>query len=504
MNLRAFFYPRHYFLYFFAISASILLSFWINWHETVINTDAICYLLSAEMVSNGVSSAMHLCGQAKWPFYSILIYGLAHTVHVSFTLAAYLLDGIFSLFSVLFFILIVKELGGSQRILWLAALVILLSHHFNSVRVYIIRDHGFWTFYLASVLCLLKYFRQSRPTTAFAWYLTLLTATLFRIEGAIFLLMLPFLAWFDSRKAWIGRAKTFAILSIPTVLLSVGIFIWLCRHPEQSFNQLGRVAEVGQQCQHGFWVALERIQQTTLALSQNVLTSFSARDASLVMSLVLFIWYLLNVIGNVSWPYALLVGYAWYKRALPASISSKIVIIGYLIVNIIVTAGFFLEQLFLSKRYLIALSLILMLYVPFALDHLWQTRQRVLFSIIAFLIFVASLGGIFDFGYSKRYIHDAGDWLAVNVPVTATLYANDAQLMYYSRHFGAQIFEKMHSCEQLDTIAQGQWKQYDYLALRLDKKIESQIKLIVDDIHAAPVQTFRNKRGDQIVIYKVH
>lgn len=506
MNLRSIFHQRNYLLYFFAISASILLSFWIDWHETVINSDAICYLLSAETVGNSISSAMHLCGQAKWPFYSVLIYSLVQITHLSYTFSAYVIDGFFSLCSVVLFILIVKELGGSKRVLWLSAFVILLSHNFNSVRVYIIRDHGFWTFYLGSVLLLLKYFTQPSAKKALGWYISLLVATLFRIEGAIFLLVLPFLTWFDSRHPWPKRAKHFAVLNVPTVLLVGAIFLWLCTHPQQTFNQLGRVAEVNQQLQHGLWLAIERYQQTKIALAQHVLVSDSVQDAGLVMAFVLFAWYVVNIINNLSWPYALLVAYAWCKRSLPWS-PNKLVIAGYLLVNILVTAGFFLEHLFFSKRYLIALSLILMLYVPFALDKLWQNsvtiRQRLLLSSIVFFIFVASLGGIFDFGYSKSYIHDAGDWLAENVPASAMLYANDYQLMYYSRHFGNKIFEKGRFYVQLNSIAHGQWKQYDYLALRLDKKPKNDVKVILDDIRILPVQIFQNKRGDQIAIYKV-
>ena len=54
---------------------------------------------------------------------------------------------------------------------------------------------------------------------------------------------------------------------------------------------------------------------------------------------------------------------------------------------------------------------------------------------------LSALGGIVDFGYSKAYIHTAGDWLAAHVPAKATLYANDYQLMYYSQHFGKRLFE---------------------------------------------------------------
>src|SRR5260221_14698638 len=93
--------PRTSTLFIFTFLLSILMSAWLGYRETVINPDAICYLLSAKMVgTNGIHPAMQLCDQARWPFYATLIYGFVHLTHLSYSLSAYLLDGIFSLLSV--------------------------------------------------------------------------------------------------------------------------------------------------------------------------------------------------------------------------------------------------------------------------------------------------------------------------------------------------------------------------------------------------------------------
>src|SRR3990167_10792551 len=197
MNQVVFFYQRERFLYCFAIIISILLSLSMNMSRPLVNPDAICYLSSAESMGEyGIKAAMQLCGQAKWPFYSMLIYGFVTMSHLSYVIAAYILDGFFSLFSVVMFILIVKKLGGSRRVLWLAAMVILLSHQFNSVREYIIRDHGFWAFYLISMFLLIRYYKQSTWQIALSWNISLMIATLFRIEGAFFLFAIPFFTLF--------------------------------------------------------------------------------------------------------------------------------------------------------------------------------------------------------------------------------------------------------------------------------------------------------------------
>jgi hypothetical protein len=65
-------------VYWAAGAASLMLSVWLALHLDIINPDAICYVLSAKQAGeSGMTAAMHLCGQASWPFYSVLIYAFS-------------------------------------------------------------------------------------------------------------------------------------------------------------------------------------------------------------------------------------------------------------------------------------------------------------------------------------------------------------------------------------------------------------------------------------------
>lgn len=492
-------------LYLFAIIASLVLSVWISCRETVINPDAICYLYAAqEFGTSGLHATMHLCPQAIWPFYSILIYSLAQTTHLSFTAAAFTLNALLTAISVVLFIAIIKELGGSKRAMWFAAAVILLAHEFNSVRQYIIRDHGFWVCYLASFWMLLRYYAKPEVGRAIAWGLILLVATMFRIEGAVFLIVMPFTVWLDTSLPFKKRFSCFLQLNTVLIVMCLLIVAWLMAHPANSMKALGRVGEVPNQLQHGAAMMWTKYTSTQNAVTQNVLTQVSARDADIVVFLTLVAWYVVNVINNLSWIFAALVVYAWYKNATRFSVHAKLVIVSYLVVNLAVTAGFFAENLFLAKRYLIALSLIFMMWVPFALDQLWHSKRKLGFFIACLLIGFSSIGGIFHFGSDKDYIRQAGDWLAVNVPENAKLYANDYQLMYYSKHFGTSIFTKIHEYVHVGALANNKWKQYDYLALMASKDKDDKAAMIMQEIHLRPLQIFMNNKGVGIYIYKVN
>lgn len=160
--------------------------------------------------------------------------------------------------------------------------------------------------------------------------------------------------------------------------------------------------------------------------------------------------------------------------------------------------------MFLSKRYLIALSLVVMLWVPFALQHLalkWRDQKWPM-ALALVMIVASSIGGVFEFGHSKKYIHDAGSWLAENTPAESKVFSNDILVMYYSHRFDKDLFENEKKFKNINVINHGKWKQYQYLALRIDKKDLSSNMPLIQEINEQPIKVFINKRGDQVRIYK--
>jgi hypothetical protein len=233
----------------------------------------------------------------------------------------------------------------------------------------------------------------------------------------------------------------------------------------------------------------------------------AADQAGMVILNAWLVWYVLSVIGNLSWIYALLVLYAMLSRTVILRSTAPIILNWYIGVNVLVTAGFLAEHFFLSKRYLIALSLVFMLWVPFALNDIirkWPSeRHRAILSVAAGLIVISSLGGVFDFGYSKTYVRDAGNWIAQNIPANASLYSNDIQLMYYSDHYGSQIFNQRQAFAGLQSLQGDKWKQFDYIALRLDDKDKAETASFISMLPSPPISIFKNRRGDRVAIYKI-
>jgi len=494
-------FRQTWFVYLVGASVSLLLSAWIGYRENVINPDAICYIKSAEAVGTaGIQAAANVCGQSKWIFFSILIYAVSAVTHLSSILSAYFLDSIFSAISVLTFIYIVRLLNGSLSTLWLAVGVILLAHDFDSVREYIVRDHGFWAFYLISIANLLIFFRVLQWRYALLWFIAIVIATLFRIEGAVFLLLLPFSAFFLKQTVFI-RFKAFFQLTLFTLLAVGALVAFFAIFSQHSISQVSRLGELHYKLIHVGGMITANFQAASIGLAQHVLNPVATKDANFVLFILLAVWYAVSVISSLSCVYAILVIYALWKKILLLDIPARLVIYGCMLINVAITIIFLAENMFMSKRYLIALTLLFLLWVPFALDKLIQKRSEMpkwLLPLVALSIIVTSLGGIFDFGYSKAYMREAGKWLAENTPEKAAIFSNDEQVLYYSAHYGQTIFDQPHS---LTALLQGKWENYDYLVFR-ESKSESEINVIIQ-MKLSRIQTFANKRGDRVIIYKV-
>ncbi len=483
--------------YLLAATLSILFSCWRILSGNVINPDGICYLAGADAMQHGITATMHACHQARWPFYSASIFIVSRLTGLSYFVAAHVLDTFFSLITVLTFISIVRFFNASAQLSRLAIVVIFLAPEFNSLLGEILHGHGFWTFYLLSILCLLHFYRHPTWQFAFSWNACLLAATLYRIEGAVFLLLMPWIVWLDTSSPLLKRLRHFIKLNLPTLCIGFALTLWLLLHPQQELTRFG---ELLHQFTSAWNMVMQRFTDESQGLATHVLTLDAANDANRILFLVYVSLYAIQVVTTLSVIYTGLVIYAWCKQLRPANFPYSLVLWGYILLNLVITFTFLIEHFVLSKRYLIALSLTLMIWVPFALDRLIQVYQQKKWVLYTLFIAMAlcSISNIIHFGCPKVFIRDAGGWLAINAPTDKKIYANDFQLMYYANHF-TKFFPEWEASQKIKPT---DWDAFDYLALREDAHHDALKASMQKNSHFVLIKQFANHCGDQVQIYQ--
>lgn len=501
-----------YKLYLAAAGLSIILTCVALCTNNPLELDALVYIKAAQMFHQAnLAAAMQIY---PWPFFSVLLAMLHKFTQLSYVHAGYLLNGSLQIIITISFIRVIKELNADKQTLLIAALVILLYPFLNKIRPYITRDFGYWAFALWSLVPLIRFSNTPLLRHALSWSLLLVIATLFRIEGAVFLLFTPLVYLLPDnnnsfRQSFYHTVKLYSW----TLIASLGFVFWqqhnATLHPADS----GRLLELVISLKTSVQLAWQAIEAKAIIIGDTVLTNISADYARIFLLGGLSSLFLTLLITTLNPVYAFLSGYGIYLKLLPVTKKIRQVLIYLILLNVVMLFVFLGQLFFLADRYLIFLNLLLLLWVPFSLSKLyqdWRARRAIttikpwLFPAVCLLGLVFVTGGIVRFGYSKAYITEAGNWLNKNTPANVKLYSNSAQLLFYAQRLdqAGQIYYLQPPI--LKAVDQNFLNHYHYLALWLTKK--------ADDINFEknlPLQklrllkSFQNKRGDKVLIFEV-
>lgn len=483
---------------------SLLLSLWALSQDSVINFDGILYVEAAEHFARGDWAA----GFAvyKWPFYSIVISSVSLVTGIAEGQAAYAVNALLYVLIVLGFIAFVGVLGGTGRILWLAAAVALLHPDLNAFRSFVIRDVGYWACYLWSLVFYFAYIRSGRPGLLISGAVVAVAAFLFRIEGIVLLTILPACLYASRNGANVRTVSVLLLAALATGAAVAAAPLWhyvsQVNVPTQSLvgNPLHFVADSWSLIVVGVADRLAGLQRELPGV-----TSMTAAAAIyLATALAMALLELVKTIGVV---FSGLVIYALYRNRtyIPAEMRSW----WWLLVAIqaALVLQFVVSNFFLAKRYPVALALTLLPIVPFLLDDIWKRCEsrgrkyawRVL--IIGALVVLQGLEGL-DVGSRKHYLKDAGLWLRANAPPGSSIYSNDRRLVYYSGLEKGKPNAEHSWHEAMQEVWTDTWRDYDYFALAMPRTQRQHEVLLFRRLEAEPVMTFSNDRGDQVLIFR--
>jgi hypothetical protein len=155
----------------------------------LVNNDGILYLAAADAFAGGgfeAARAIH-----AWPFFSVLIAGVASVLRVSPETGAQLIVATLLAATCVAFVALARDLGGDRRLQWLAAAVVLAHPWLNQSRALVVRDAGVWAFGLFALVMLLRLDRPGRGRAALRWAACSAAAVLFRADAAALMTAAP-------------------------------------------------------------------------------------------------------------------------------------------------------------------------------------------------------------------------------------------------------------------------------------------------------------------------
>jgi len=487
-----------------ATLVSLALSYWTLVLDPVINIDGTLYIQAAEHFAAGRWSAGIQI--YKWPFYSLLVGATSAVTGLGGGHAAYLLNAGLYVLVVLGFAAMVRALGGSGRVLWLAAGLVLLHPVLNEFRPFVIRDIGYWACYLWSLAYLLAYVRHGRAPLLIVGAVLAAVAALFRIEGAILVAVAPAcLVAARLRGSMASRVVSLTAAAAVIAVLAAAPLWQYVSEVHVSIDDLLRTP--ASHWLHSWELLGSQVADRLDALRRELPGLGSTAAALPVYLVVALLMSVLELAKSMGLVYAGVSAWALTRRA--EYFEPSVTRWWWLLAGLqaMLVLKFALTSFFLADRYPVALGLTLLAVVPFWVDDMWQRfaaltagARRTALAVL----FLAVVEGVvaLDVSTGKQYLKDAGLWLRATAPSGSSVYSNSRILIYYSglqetRPGAAHTWEAaMHE------IWSDSWRDHDFFALAVDESRRRNEVQLLRKLGTSPVSTFSNDDGDRVLIFR--
>lgn len=484
-----------------AISISFLLSVWMVFNTDLINADSIIYLNTAEWLSQGEwHKAFDIF---YWLLYSWLISFASQLTGLELEYAGYLINFFLDALIVYAFLLVLIETGADRKTILAGAIIILILPIINTKRGDLYRDHGYVAFYLTSLVFFIRYYRHTQWQDAIGWWCSLTVASLFRIEGIAFIVLLPFIILFSPHIAGSQRVFVTLRLFIPhAVLLIVLVAFYAIGHGEQLSSSVAMFESIIRTSE--FWAQLTTGVGEKRAVLESML-GHNLKQYAAVALIVTFCTILISkTIGTLTPLYTVISIHGHF--GMRSKYARDIVPIVYwlVIIHLVIAAYSVIGRHILVGRYLVALVLTILVFAPYSLVYLyraWQTQRTLLFPTVCFLMALLALDGVYSFGLSKDYIKDSGVWIKTIIKPGERLFSSGRRARYYAMT-GIDRYQDEIPWQQVMTLVKsGDLDTYDYLAFRVRSKHRQDIQ-VLRNRYGMPINKFVDSKENRVLVFK--
>jgi len=483
-----------------------LIATWVMFktHELdTINSDGILYIEVAKQFAAGNwHEAITLY---KWPFYPLLIAVFHQFSGFGLETSAHILDALFFVFMTAGLMMLVREVGGDRvTMLAVAGLLWTSSAIVRSYLPMVLRDPGYWAIHVWSILFFIRFYLRQEWRYALGWGIAASLATLLRIEGIVYFLMLPLVLLIQNK----GHGRIPVFIKANTVLLVTGVFVaaLLVMHPSLQLNQLGRLSDpisvsgaVYHQFSHG-------LHEKARIFSDQILGKFLA-DYAIDGLLLTLVYAVIVKAGTAAGWIPLALGVSSLKLPVQHRPATPVVFGWLLALGLITSLFIILSTFVLPKRYVMPIGLVILVYAAFALAYLyrqWQawkfSGRNIWFPLVASLVILnwgMVLGG---WANQRNFELEAVEWISMHAK--GRVYYDSGRLRYYANADepfgrGQATAEEIQKLVESDSV-----RQYEYLLIHISRNQEMLEQFVTARL-GPPVTVFENGRSKRLLIYRV-
>jgi len=428
--------PSHFF--WSIVGLSILLAAWIQYiQHGWINPDTVLYFQSAKLFTEGDwQGAVQVF---NWPLYAICIAVVHKITSLSIHTSAQLLSIIFFGITTASFLKIIELAGGTVRTMFAGALVLFSSQYIvGDVLEMLLRDQGFWAFYLTSLVFFIQFYQSKSYTNALLWQVCAMIATLFRIEAITFLVFLPMLLLINKEESWRQRITDFIKCHLLNIIVAISIVLAIAAS-DITISQLGRLKEVFST--NIFTELTHKFFTQSAVMSTSVLGKYLEEFAVEGLLLTFIYVMIIKTISTAGLVNLGLAAYTYRAKKYLMNRQTYQVLTGAAIIALVNMALIITKVFVLSGRYVIALALIIMILASFKLADLYKhlntsltDREKKLKWVavaITFLMLFGILKNISPKAEGYNYLQSAASWVKKYNIESKPVFYDETRIRYY-------------------------------------------------------------------------
>lgn len=401
-----------------------------------INPDSVLYFESARLIADGHwKEAMQVY---PWPLYSAVIACLQKISGLETHVSAQVLNVLFFSIATSSFISIIRLAGGKQLTMVAGALILFSSLYVvGDVLKMLLRDEGFWAFFLTGLVFFIRFYQRHRIEDAFLWQLCAIIATLFRIEAITYLIFLPVLFIFIPNEPFRERIRYLLTSHSLNIVLVVGLLV-ITLHDDLSMKNFGRLQEV---FTTNLYELTQQLVEKSQIMSDAVLGKYLEQFA--VPGLLLtFIYVIISkTISATGFLNVVLAGFNIKNHNSWMEPKAYSVLFLAIIISLINMGLIIIKSFVLSGRYVVALSWILMVFAAFTLTYFSNklisknsnnTLSKIAFYAVLVLMVLSVLKNVFPKQAGYNYMQDATIWIKQYNKYNLPVFYGNSRLRYYA------------------------------------------------------------------------
>lgn len=445
----------------------------------------------------------------SWSFYPLLISTLHLISNFNLHLSAQILAVGFYCITVFCLSKLIQLAGGDKLTILCGGLLFFSSTYITGdVFAMLLRDQGFWAFFLASLVFFIRYSRDYRLQDAILWQISIIIATLFRIEGLAYAFFLPFILLTQS-----SSFKANLVHLIKTNLLHLILFtgliiaFFLTNHLNAS--HLGRLNEIASLFTvDDSGVINSSFTQKSAMYGNQILGKFLDDYATLGLSITLISVIAIKCFKVAGGLTSLLIIAARSRLLTLLTPDVQKVLLAACAIAILNASVIIFRSFVLSSRYVIAFGFLMMIFAAFYAASVIRATQheptRTKWQLILLILTVVLMGaGLIKNLANKRegynYEQQAVAWAKQHAHGGGTIYYDNARLRYYADAPWAGREGDTHIPLLLEHI-KIESKPYKCLVLRAEADEQEKLKQILSIPDYREVKRFANKSGNQVLV----